>query len=371
MKQAQCTQETPKEKVEFHVPSRRAPDLQRPRAFDRLLLHRGPQRARHRASVLQLRHRSRAGHRGDGGPREARREGAERHALPAREHRRAHGDGLCDGDRARPGRAGARRRRHRQHRKRDAQHVPVAAAGAADVRQGAVHVKQRAGRLARHLRAFRPGADRPGRAGAALHEVGVDAAVGRGGEGGAAPRPHHHGKSSAGPGLFHGAARDVDAAVGRRPDPQLSGRAVRAAAVRRRRSGDDRAARRPADRRRASDPDLRLRRPQRQGGEADRGDRAVRRHRGVRGQPDLQHLARVPLLPRLFAEQAPAEGGRRHSGRRRRAVVSGRRVAQGRLVLGAHRHRHAQVRIADVDLPGQHPHAGRLRPHPRSNCSTS
>ena len=33
-----------------------------------------------------------------------------------------------------------------------------------------------------------------------------------------------------------------------------------------------------------------------------------------------------------------------------------------KLVLGAHRRRHAQVRIADVDLPGQHAHAGRLRP---------
>ncbi len=59
---------------------------------------------------------------------------------------------------------------------------------------------------------------------------------------------------------------------------------------------------------------------------------------------------------------------RRHSGGRRRAVVPGRRVAQGRVVLGPHRRRHAQVRVADVDLPGQHPHAGRLRSHPRATA---
>ena len=72
---------------------------------------------------------------------EARREGAERDALPAREHRGAHGDGLRGGDRPRPGRAGACRRRHRQHRQRDAQHVPQPPAGAADVRQGALHLR--------------------------------------------------------------------------------------------------------------------------------------------------------------------------------------------------------------------------------------
>ena len=36
------------------------------------------------------------------------------------------------------------------------------------------------------------------------------------------------------------------------------------------------------------------------------------------------------MLPRLFAEQAPAEGRRRPAGRRRRAVVPERRAAQGR-----------------------------------------
>ena len=167
------------------------------------------------------------------------------------------------------------------------------------------------------------------------------------------------------PGLFHGAARDADREVGERPDPQLSGQPVHAAAVRRRRSGGDRAARRQDHRRRASDPDLRLRRAVEERAEDDRGAGDVRRHRGVRGQPDLQHLARVPVLPRLFAEQAPAEGRRRPAGGRRRAVVPERRVAQGQVVLGAYRHRHAEVGVADVDVPGQRPHAGRFRRHPR------
>ena len=145
-----------------------------------------------------------------------------------------------------------------------------------------------------------------------------------------------------------------------------SGDAVLAAAGRRRRSGADRAARRQADRGRASDPDLRLCRPIEERAEADRGAGDVRRHRGVRGQPDLQHLARIPLLPRLLAEQASAEGRRRPAGRRGRAVVPGRRDAQGQVVLGAYRRRHAEVRIADVDLPGQSPDAGRLRRHPRA-----
>ena len=35
------------------------------------------------------------------------------------------------------------------------------------------------------------------------------------------------------------------------------------------------------------------------------------------------------------------------------------------VVLGAHRRRHAQVGVADVDVPGQPAHAGRLRRHPR------
>ena len=40
--------------------------------------------------------------------------------------------------------------------------------------------------------------------------------------------------------------------------------------------------------------------------------------------------------------------------------------AQGQVVLGAYRRRHAEVGVADVDLPGQPAHAGRLRRHPRA-----
>ena len=100
--------------------------------------------------------------------------GAESGALPAREHRRAHGGGLCDRHRPRPGRAGACRCRHRQHGDGDAQSLPQPPAGAADGRQGALHHARRAGRHARHLRAFRAGAVRPGEPGAALHQVGMD-----------------------------------------------------------------------------------------------------------------------------------------------------------------------------------------------------
>ena len=71
---------------------------------------------------------------------------------------------LCAGHRPRPGRAGARRCRHRQYRNGDAQHVPQPAAGAADGRQGALHLPRRARRHARHPRALRAGAVRPGRA---------------------------------------------------------------------------------------------------------------------------------------------------------------------------------------------------------------
>ncbi len=42
-----------------------------------------------------------------------------------------------------------------------------------------------------------------------------------------------------------------------------------------------------------------------------------------------------------------------------------RRSTRAKIILGAHRHRYAQARFADVDLPGQFAHAGRLRTHPR------
>ena len=184
-------------------------------------------------------------------------------ALPAREHRRPHGGGLRVRDRTRPGRAGARRRRHREHRDRDAQPVPQPAAGAADGRQGAVHHRQRAGRLARHLRALRAGAVRSGQPGAALHEVGMDAAIRHRGEGGAAPRPLHHAERAAGPGLSDDAARDADAALERATRSAASAPTSHGSTAG---GGADPklvvAARRQAARGRESDPDHRLCRPQ-------------------------------------------------------------------------------------------------------------
>ena len=177
-------------------------DLQHADPFGRLFPARRAERARHRASVLQLRHRPRADHRGDGEPQQ-RGEKVPNDALPAREHRGAHGDGLRGGDRPRPGRAGACRRRHRQHRERDAQPVPQPPAGAADVGQGALHLRATSW-SARATPTCTSCRSRSTRApGAALHEMGMDAAVRRRGEGGAAPRPHHHGDEPRGPGLFH------------------------------------------------------------------------------------------------------------------------------------------------------------------------
>ena len=166
--------------------------------------------------------------------------------------------GLRAGDRARPRRAGACRCRHRQHRERHAQSFPQPPAGAADGRQGALHRQQRTGRLARHLCAFHPGAVRPGEPGAALSEMGMDAAVGRRRQGSAAARLFDHAERAARPGLSDDAARDADAALERRRDPQLSRRPVRRDLGRRRRSKACRRARRQAFDRRKSDPDHRL-----------------------------------------------------------------------------------------------------------------
>ena len=40
-------------------------------------------------------------------------------------------------------------------------------------------------------------------------------------------------------------------------------------------------------------------------------------------------------------------------------------------VLGAYRYRHAQARLADVELPGQYPHAGRQWPYPRTSARSA
>ena len=179
-------------------------------------------------------------------------------ALSAREHGRAHGGRLCARHRTRPGRAGPCRRRHREYRKRHAQSVPQPAAGAADGGQGALYGQRRACRLARHLRAFRAGAVRPGEPGAAIPEMGMDAAVGRRRQGGAAARVLDHAERAARPGLSDDAARDADAALERRRDPALYRRSICGDVGRRRRSEARRRTRRQAFDGGESDPDHRL-----------------------------------------------------------------------------------------------------------------
>ena len=187
---------------------------------------------------------------------------AEDHPLPAREHRRAHGGGLRHRHRPRPGRDGACRCRHRQLGDGAAQSLPRPHPGDADGRQGAVHDARRASGHARHLRAFRAGAVRPGEHRAALHQVGIQPAVRRDRQGGAAPRPHGDGERSQGAGLHDLPARDADRELERGRDPLLSGRALRRGGGARRRCRRDRAARRPPARGRAAVADHRLCRAQ-------------------------------------------------------------------------------------------------------------
>ena len=191
--------------------------------------------------------------------------------LSAREHRRPHGGRLCLRDRSRTGSARARGRRHRQHRHRHAQYLPQPPAGAAHGRQGAVHGRRRACRHARHLRAFRARADRPGQPRASLRQMGMDAALRHRGQGGVAARPLHHAERAARPGLSDDAARDPDANLERRRSAQFFRRAVRQHGRQRRRSRAYSGARRPSHQGRASDPDHRLCRPQRARGAAQCG----------------------------------------------------------------------------------------------------
>ena len=171
-------------RVSPHGQQQRGPPLDGP------LFPRRPERDRLRLSVLQLRHRPRAADRGHGRLQARRPAGARDHPLPAREHRGAHGGGLRHRHRPRPGRDGPCRCRHRQLGDGAAQSLPRPHPRAADGRQGALHDARRASGHARHLRAFRAGAVRPGERRAALHQVGIQSAVRRDRQGGAAPRPH-------------------------------------------------------------------------------------------------------------------------------------------------------------------------------------
>ncbi len=98
----------------------------------------------------------------------------------------------------------------------------------------------------------------------------------------------------------------------------------------------------------------------------NRRARAIRRHSDLRSQLEKQHLLREPVLCRLFAGQVAARRRCRAAGRCGSAVVSRRRAAERQNVLGSHRCRRAQARLADVDLSRPSAHAGQHRPHPRS-----
>src|SRR2546421_237443 len=79
-------------------------------------------------------------------------------------------------------------------------------------------------------------AGRAGRSGAALHEMGMDASVRRGREGGAPSRPHRDAERAEGAGLPDAAARDPDRFLGYRGHALLPGGALRQRGAERRRS---------------------------------------------------------------------------------------------------------------------------------------
>ena len=70
-----------------------------------------------------------------------------------------------------------------------------------------------------------------GSPGAALHEMGMDAAFGRSREGGAAARPHRHAERAEGPGLSDAAARNSDRSLVRSGHAVVSWRALRQHAI--------------------------------------------------------------------------------------------------------------------------------------------
>ena len=193
--------------------------------------------------------------------------------------------------------------------------------------------------------------------------MGMDAALRRRGEGGAAPRLFDHAERAARTGLSDDAARDAHAALERRRRAPLHRRAVRQHVRRPGRSEADRRTCRPPAQGRAPDPAHRLRRPQSARGASDRGTVRTCRHRGVRIQHDHQHSDHDAVLRGPFGRQAGADGRSRPPGRHRRARGSRPMCSRSQFVLGAHRHRYPQRSLSDVDVPGQHAPAGRQRPH--------
>ena len=126
-----------------------------------------------------------------------------------------------------PGRAGACRCRHRECLHGDPEPVSLPPAGDAVRRPRAAHAARRTDGLARHLCAFRAGPVRYREHRAALREMGIFAALGRRGEGGAGARQRFCAQRSAGPGLHDAAARDAGGRMGRGRDAVLSASALR------------------------------------------------------------------------------------------------------------------------------------------------
>ncbi len=155
-----------------------------------------------------------------------------------------------------------------------------------------------------------------------------------------------------------------------RPDPQLS---APSSSRSRSAGGADPAlivaACRPAARRRAADPDLRLCRPQSQN--------APKLIEELASSPASRCSKATRPSTSRTSSRASSATRRTSICRRPTSACWSTSTCRGsrptcthndELVLGAHRRRHAQVGVADVDVPGQPAHAGRQRPHPRAGA---
>ncbi len=199
----------------------------RQRSHHLALLPGGDERHRRRLHVLQSRHRSCAADRGDGSLGAGRAQVPQDDPVPAREHRDPHGRRGHARDRARAGGDGSRGRGHRQHRDGRAQPAARSGAGAPDRRQGTAFGARRTRRFARQLCALHPGTARSGRNPAQLREVGVDAAIGRDHQGGAAARALGCVQRPVWSGVPDAAARNPGRGMGRAGRPLLPRRALR------------------------------------------------------------------------------------------------------------------------------------------------
>ena len=195
----------------------------------RALFPRRTGRSRRRVHLCQSRHRPCVADRGNGALGQGGPQASRNDPVPARGGRGAHGRRLCAGDRARAGRAGSCRCRHRECLHGDPEPVSLPPAGDAVRRPRAAHAARRTDRLARHLCAFRAGPVRYRQHRAALCQMGVFAALGRGGEGSAGARQRLCAQRSAGTGLHDAAARNAGGGMGRGRDAGLSGRRATAA----------------------------------------------------------------------------------------------------------------------------------------------